>query len=348
MVMVKAGAYGSGSVEVARLLEFQHADCLCVAYADEGVTLRKAGIRLPIVVMNPEAATFDVLLSYDLEPEIYSLRLLRSFLAFIYAQPDSRRPGRQGDHSRQALHLKLETGMHRLGFETEDIPEAVSLLAPCQDTVRVHSVFSHLAASEDPAHDTFTLGQIRRFQDMYQQLATGLGYRPLRHILNTSGIIRFPTYHMEMVRLGLGLYGIDSTGQVQPRLQTVNTLKATISQIKRLNAGDTVGYGRRGMANGTLRIATISIGYADGLQRKAGNGRCSVLINGQRAPIIGSICMDMTMVDITHIPDAKEGDSVIVFGKDLPVQELADKLDTIPYEIFTAVSDRVKRIYIQD
>ena len=346
MVMVKAEAYGSGSAEVAKLLEFQHVDYLGVAYADEGVELRKAGIQLPIMVMNPEEATFEALLRYRLEPEIYSLNMLQNFLSFFPDLPTAAEA--TVPPPRISIHLKFETGMHRLGFEAADLPGVIELLATRKPYVTVKSVFSHLAGSESPAHDDYTKAQVERFIRISDQLSQGLGYRPMRHILNSGAIIRFPEYQMEMVRLGIGLYGIDSTGLVQHRLQTVNTLKATISQIKTLEPGDTVGYGRRGLASRPSRIATVSLGYADGLLRRAGNGRFSLLIRGKRAPIFGTICMDMTMVDVTDIPEAREGDTVVIFGKDLPVQELAACLDTMPYEIFTGISDRVKRIYIQE
>jgi alanine racemase len=247
--------------------------------------------------------------------------------------------------------LKFDTGMHRLGFEAQDLPELLELLTPTdeqQPKLNVRTVFSHLAASEAPQHDDFTREQFSRFQAMYETLADRLGYRPMRHILNSGGIVRFPEQQMEMVRLGIGLYGVDSSGLLQDRLQTVNTLKATISQIKNVAVGETVGYGRLGKAQRPMRIATISLGYADGLLRRAGNGRFSALVEGQPAPIIGNVCMDMTMLDITDIPAAQEGGQVVIFGKDLPVQELAACLGTIPYEIFTTISERVKRVYVQE
>ncbi|MCU0348468.1 MAG: alanine racemase [Saprospiraceae bacterium] len=370
MVMVKAGAYGSGSSEVAKLLEFQNVDYLGVAYADEGVELRKAGIQLPILVMNPEEATFDALVRYRLEPEIYSLSLLRNFLDFLKnhfaKQTNSAPPQSEIRNPKSAIassaiassaiasseiHLKFDTGMHRLGFEAQDLPELLELLTPTdeqQPKLNVRTVFSHLAASEAPQHDDFTREQFSRFQAMYETLADRLGYRPMRHILNSGGIVRFPEQQMEMVRLGIGLYGVDSSGLLQDRLQTVNTLKATISQIKNVAVGETVGYGRLGKAQRPMRIATISLGYADGLLRRAGNGRFSALVEGQPAPIIGNVCMDMTMLDITDIPAAQEGGQVVIFGKDLPVQELAACLGTIPYEIFTTISERVKRVYVQE
>jgi alanine racemase len=355
MVMVKAGAYGSGSIEVAKLLEFENVDYLGVAYADEGVELRKAGIQLPILVMNPEEATFEALVRYRLEPEIYSLSLLRNYFDFLKNNHESRitnHESRVTSHESRitnphsAIHLKLDTGMHRLGFEAADMAPLLELMREAPVVVR--TVFSHLAASEAPQHDDFTREQFARFQKMYDQLAAGLGYSPMRHILNSGGIVRFPEQQMEMVRLGIGLYGIDSSGLLQDRLQTVNTLKATVSQIKNVAVGETVGYGRLGKAERPMRIATISLGYADGLLRRAGNGRFSVLVEGKRAPIIGNVCMDMTMVDVTDIPAATEGCPAILFGKDLPVEELAACLGTIPYEIFTTISERVKRVYVQE
>jgi alanine racemase len=242
--------------------------------------------------------------------------------------------------------LKLDTGMHRLGFEEADIPALLGALDPGLFSVR--SVFSHLAASEAPVHDDFTKGQFERFQRMYGRIAEGLGYAPMRHILNSGGIARFPEQQMEMVRLGIGLYGVDGSGLLQDRLLVVNTLKATISQVKHIAEGETVGYGRVGRAERPLRIATLSLGYADGLLRRAGNGRFSVLVEGRRAPIIGNVCMDMTMVDVTDVPAAREGSTAIIFGNEPSVQELAAVLGTIPYEIFTTISDRVKRVYVQE
>lgn len=377
MAMVKASAYGSGSTEVAKLLEFQHVDYLGVAYADEGVELRKADIQIPILVMNPEEATFDALIRYQLEPEIYSLNLLKHFTGFLRRRlPDL--PDRL--HKKPfPIHLKLDTGMHRLGFEPGDMEEVIRLVTGHEwlaggdssdsefraekrtatphtpfssihsfSLLEVKSVFSHLAASEAAKHDAFTQEQVRRFNQMYEKLAKGLGYRPLRHILNSSGIVRFPEYQMEMVRLGIGLYGVDGSGLVQDQLMTVNTLKATVSQIKHLEPGETVGYGRMGKSDKPMRIATISLGYADGLLRRAGNGHYHVMVRGKKAPLVGNVCMDMTMIDVTHIPEAQEGDPVIIFGKELPVEELAACLNTIPYEIFTTISDRVKRVYVQE
>ncbi|RMF22147.1 MAG: bifunctional UDP-N-acetylmuramoyl-tripeptide:D-alanyl-D-alanine ligase/alanine racemase, partial [Bacteroidetes bacterium] len=302
MVMVKAGAYGSGSVEVARQLEHQKVDYLGVAYADEGVELRKAGVHLPVMVLNPEEAAFDSMLQYDLEPEIYSPEMLEAFARAV----------RAGNRS-AAIHLKLDTGMHRLGCSQEDLPRIGRLLAD-EPLLAVRSVLSHLAASENPEHDAFTRRQVERFLTMYEHLCRLLDYRPWRHILNSSGILRFPEFQFEMVRLGLGVYGVDSSGLLGDSLQPVLTLKATISQVRTVPAGETVGYGRAAKLDHPARIATVTIGYADGLLRKAGNGRFALLVHDRLAPIVGNVCMDMCMVDVTHIPEARPGDDVVVFG----------------------------------
>ena len=335
MAMVKASAYGSGSIEVARLLEFHQIDYLAVAYADEGVELRKAGIQLPILVLNPEEASFNAILQHKLEAEIYNNILLKRFVSFLGQDRESR------------IHLKLDTGMHRLGFEDKHLDELLEILNR-SPRIKVASVFSHLAASDAAEHDVFTRNQIEQFQALYEKISRGLGYRPMRHILNSGGIIRFPPYQMEMVRLGLGLYGIDSTGLVQDQLQVVNTLKASISQVKDIAAQETVGYNRSAKIAENKKIATISIGYADGLPRASGNGNYAVFLNGQMAPIVGNVCMDMCMIDVTHIEELSEGDEVEIFGPNLPVEKLAHSIGTIPYEIFTGISARVKRIYFQE
>jgi alanine racemase len=332
MAMVKAAGYGSGSAEVAKLLEFHRVDYLGVAYADEGIELRQAGVQLPILVLNPEPASFDALYRYRLEPEVYSLRMLEELAQ--YAGPDKALD----------IHLKLDTGMHRLGFEMPDIEPLVARLQALPK-LRVRSVFSHLSASDAPQHDAFTHQQASTFKALADRIEAALGYAPLRHLCNTGGIVRFPEYHFDMVRLGIGLYGIDGAG-LQDQLRVVNVLKATVSQVKQVPPGDTVGYNRNsGPLPQGARIATISIGYADGLLRLAGGGRFSVLLRGHRAPTIGNVCMDMTMVDVSHIPDAQEGDEVLVFGEEPPVQELAACLQTIAYEVFTNISERVKRVY---
>lgn len=366
MAMVKASAYGSGAVEIARQLEFSKVNYLAVAYTDEGVELRKAGIQLPIMILNPEEATFADLIEHDLEPEISNLQLLAQFSEFVTAnQPifpedvfADKLPEIFTDfaqmvkeemesNNKYPIHLKLDTGMHRLGFEEKDLPELLACLKKSKG-VEIVSILSHLAASETIDHDKFTNHQIDLYLKSYEKIAEAIGYRPIRHILNSAGIVRFPEFQMDMVRLGIGLYGIDSSGLIQENLQTVNTLKATISQIKTIAKGETVSYGRSGKAEKDMMIATLSIGYADGLPRAAGNGQYDVLVNGVKSTIFGTICMDMCMIDITNIPDIEQGDEVIIFGKNPKVEELAAAVGTIPYEIFTGVSSRVKRVYFQE
>lgn len=335
MAMVKAAGYGSGSAEIAKLLEFHRVDYLGVAYADEGIELRHAGVNLPVLVLNPEPASFDVMSRFRLEPEVYSLPILDDLIHFA------------GKEKKLAIHLKLDTGMHRLGFEANDLPALIERLREYPN-LKVESVFSHLSASDATQHDAFTHRQAATFRELSDRIGAALGYMPLRHICNTGGIVRFPEYHFDMVRLGIGLYGIDSAG-LQDQLRVVNTLKATISQIKEIAPGDTVGYNRNsGPLARPTRIATISIGYADGFLRLAGSGRYLVLVRGKRAPTIGNVCMDMTMVDVTQVPEAREGDEVVIFGENPSVQELAACLQTIPYEVFTNISERVKRVYWQE
>jgi Alr-MurF fusion protein len=339
MVMVKAAAYGSGSEQVARLLSLEKVDYLAVAYTDEGYELRQSGIALPIMVMNVEADSFDALIRYRLEPELYSRSTFEGFLATTAAHNLA---------EAYPVHLKLDTGMHRLGFEYADLEWLCSVLKT-QKNLYIASVFTHLAATDNPAHDEFTHQQAARFSEMYATISDALGYAPRRHILNSGGINRFAAqYQMDMVRLGIGLYGIDGSNEIQEKLQTVMTLNATISQIKTIAVGDSIGYNRMGKTTKPMRIATISLGYADGLSRRLSNGKGKLWLRGALAPIIGNVCMDMCMLDITHIANATEGDIVEVFGESLPVQTLAKNLDTIPYEVFTSVSGRVKRIYFQE
>jgi len=336
MAMVKAFGYGSGSFEIANLLQFHGIDYLGVAYADEGVVLRKAGIRVPIMVMNTESSSYDSLVQYNLEPVIYSPTLLRHFDRWLKKEGVPTFP----------VHIELETGMNRLGFPADAIDELVGMLPTT--AFKVISVFSHFAASEDAAQDAFSRRQATIYRQTADRLEQALGYSFLRHIANSAGIVRHPEDQMDMVRLGIGLYGIDSANSHRLDLQEVSTLKTTIAQIKHLHQGDTVGYNRRGQAvNGTV-TATVRIGYADGYRRELGNGAGKMWVNGRLAPTIGIISMDMTMIDITGIPDVKEGDEVIVFGKELSVSELATWAGTIPYEILTAVSQRVKRVYFEE
>lgn len=338
MVMVKAFAYGAGSVEVARLLQFHRADYLAVAYADEGVTLRRQGINLPIMVMNPTAESFGLLTAYQLEPEVYSLSLLQQLMAFARENT--------GRHTKPiGIHIKIDTGMHRLGFVEKDITELCSLLKEHKKWLTVLSVFSHLAAADNPQHDDFTRQQIALFDKLSNQV-NQLSEKPvLRHILNSAGIERFGQQaFFEMVRLGVGLYGVSGSGQAEG-LQTVATLKTVISQIKEVAATDTVGYGRSGNVTKPSRIATLAIGYADGFSRQLSQGKGMVHIHGWPAAVIGNVCMDMVMVDVTNIAEAREGDEVVVFGSSLSVSELARRAGTIPYEILTSVSERVKRVF---
>ena len=303
MAMVKAFSYGSGSYEIANVLQYEGVDYLSVAYTDEGVALRKAGITLPIMVMSPEAAAFDRMIAWKLEPEIFNARSLQVFLEMAQRLQVKDYP----------IHIKLDTGMHRLGFIPADID---GLLAMLQETslVKVASMFSHLAASEDAREDGFTLKQATLFSEMSDRIVATLGYTPLRHLCNTAGIARHPELHFDMVRLGLGLYGIDSSRTLSDDLQQISSLKTTIAQIKEIPAGETIGYGRQGGGHEALRIATISIGYADGYPRALGHGKAHVLIHDKPAPIVGVVCMDMCMVDISNIPEAAEGDEVIVFS----------------------------------
>lgn len=334
MVMVKAFAYGSGSFEVANLLQFHRVDYLAVAYVDEGVSLREQGITLPIMVMNPSPDSLAKLHQYSLEPEIYSLELLHDFLAT--AQPGIS----------YKIHLKLDTGMHRLGFTGEDFDELFALLRQ-HPQVRVVSTFSHLAGADEALHDDFSQGQLQNFKVLAAEVEERLSYTLLKHILNSAGIVRFPEHQLDMVRLGIGLYGVESTGSEQEALQPVSTLKTTISQIKHIRQGETVGYSRKGIADTNKTIATIAIGYADGYDRRFSNGAGEVIVQGHRAPIIGNVCMDMCMIDLTGIP-AKVGDEVTVFGPQLTLVELAQRIDTIPYELLTNVSARVKRIFFSE
>ncbi len=336
MVMVKASAYGGGSTELGKVLQFHQVDFLGVAYADEGADLRRGGIHLPILVLNPDEASFPTIYKYHLQPEIYNFRLLDTFLNFL---PEGRMP--------YPVQLKLDTGMHRLGFAPKELPELCRRLKN-QSKIKVTAIFSHLAASEADDHDAFSKQQVQSFLKMYEQLEEALGYAPIKHILNSAGILRFPQYQMDMVRLGIGIYGIDSSETIQRQLKNVLSLKGRISQIKHISPPDTVGYNRKGKVEATSRIATVSVGYADGLPRLAGNGRFSVMIQGKNAPIIGDVCMDMFMVNISSIPEAREGDEVTIFANSQQIWELANCSQTIPYEIFTGISERVKRVYFKE
>lgn len=344
MAMVKASAYGSGIGEVARFLEYQNVDYFAVAYTDEGIVVRNAGVRLPILVLNPDIGSFDKLILNRLEPEIYSFQMLA---AFVRNLENTRLIYPDLDLDNYPIHIKLDTGMRRLGFELSDL-ELLKKRLEKLDNIRVKSMFSHLAGSDVTKHDDFTKCQILMYQKMCQELFKSLTYKPLQHILNSSGITKFPTAQMDMVRLGIGLYGIDAQSIIQRKLQNVSTLKTTISQIKYVKKGETIGYNRVGEATKDIRIATIGIGYADGFGRALSDGVGEVFLHGKTAKVVGNVCMDMTMVDITEIAQAQVGDDVEIFGQNLRVQSLAEKLKTIPYEVFTNISERVKRIYFQE
>ena len=334
MVMVKALAYGSGSYEIANVLQYQRVDYLGVAIADEGAELRNAGISLPILVMNPEYESFDMIIRHRLEPEIYGFTNLHLFEQEVVRNQEAGYP----------IHLKIDTGMHRLGFLEEEIETLCHFLKNNRNII-VKSVFSHLAATDEPRHDKFSLKQISTFKTITHRIVQALGYPVIRHILNSSGIERFPGAQFEMVRLGIGIYGFSPSNQ--KKLRNVHSLKSTILQIKTVKARETIGYGRAGKADKNTIIGVVPVGYADGLDRKLGRGVGKFLINNKFAPIVGNICMDMCMVDLTDI-DALEGDEVVIFGDKYPMTELAKQLRTIPYEILTGISHRVKRVYYHE
>lgn len=337
MAMVKAFSYGSGSYEIAHMLQYSGVDYLTVAYTDEGIALRKGGITMPIMVMSPDAVSFDRMIAWKLEPEIFNLRSLQAFLVMAQTMNVNDYP----------IHLKLDTGMHRLGFQEHELEALVSVLKG-NPLVRVASIFSHLAGSEDASLDFFTEEQGLLFRRMSALLKKELNISPLLHLCNSAGISRHKDLHFDMVRLGLGLYGIDGGGVLDKDLRHISSLRTTIAQIKDIPAGDTVSYGRKGIATQPMRIATISIGYADGYPRALGHRKAHVLIHGKPAEVVGVVCMDMCMVDVTDIPEAKEGDEVLVFGPGLPVTQLAAWADTIPYEVMTGISQRVKRVYVNE
>ena len=341
--MVKAFAYGAGSVEVSRALQdCGMVDYLAVAVADEGVELRKAGITLPIIIMDPEVAALDLIIENNLQPNIYSFQVLDDIIHAAEAKGLEALP----------VHIKIDSGMHRLGFYREDMPKLIARLRD-QKVVRVASVFSHLAGSDEAQFDAFTHEQAQYFKDCASRLIASLPYRPLLHICNTAGIERFPEYHFDMCRLGIGLYGFSfilptcHTASLPHRLKNVCTLKTTILSIKTIPAGETIGYGRHTRLTEPRQVAVIPIGYADGFDRRFSNYGGEVLVRGKRCPVVGNVCMDQAMIDVTGT-DAQPGDYAIVFGDQLPIQELADKLETIPYEVLTSISRRVQRIYFYE
>ena len=336
MVMVKAFGYGNGGFEIAKLLEHHHVDELGVAFADEGIALKNAGIKLPIMVLNPEKTSFSAIIQHHLEPEIYSLKGLNSFLQIA----------KNSQLENYPIHIKLDTGMHRLGFEEENIEALIAILKD-NKSVKVKSILSHMATSDSMDNIDFALYQIQLFEKLAAKIVAELNINPIKHLLNTSGISNFPEAQYDMVRLGIGLYGVSNDPQEQRFLENVGTLKSIISQIRVINEGESVGYGRRFIAQKKSTIATIPIGYADGISRQWGNGVGFVTINGQKATIIGSICMDMLMADVSEI-DCAEGDEVVLFGENPTVSFIAEKLGTISYEVLTSISQRVKRVFYRE
>jgi alanine racemase len=335
--MVKASGYGSGSTEIASVLQFHKVDYLAVAYADEGVELRKANIRLPIMIMNIDESAFEPVIQYNLEPEIYSLSILKKFDAFLDKQGLQQYP----------VHIKIDTGMHRLGFDASEVDEMIDYIK-INNRVVIKSVFSHLASGEDVNEDAFTLQQAEKLSIACTKIKDGLGYSFMRHISNSAATILKPQLQMDMIRLGIGLYGIDASHSNKLALKPVVSLKTTIAQLRKVKAGETVGYNRRGKILTDATIATLRIGYADGLRRCLSNGKGKVFINDKYVPVTGNIAMDMTMVDVTNVDDVKEGDEAEIFGAHISVEEVAANCGTIAYEILTGISQRVKRIYVEE
>jgi alanine racemase len=315
------------------VLQYNKIDYLAVAFTDEGVNLRQNGIHIPVMVMNPGENDFLLLTEYNLEPELYNFHMLREFQKYLNHHGMKQYP----------VHIKFDTGMNRLGFKPGDADKLAEELR--SSNFRIASVFSHLAAADEQEHDAFTLKQIELFNEMSGKIRNAVNQSYTRHILNTSGIERFPDAQMEMVRLGIGLYGISRV--YGEKLTEVSRLRTSITQINELSAGETVGYGRQGKVTGRMKVATLPVGYADGIPRSLGNGKGKFIVNGNACPVIGNVCMDMCMIDVTGIPVA-EDDEVILFGREWPVSQLAGWAGTIPYELLTNVSERVKRVYYQD
>lgn len=335
MMMVKSFGYGSGGAEVARLLQYNKVDYLAVAYADEAIPLRQAGVHTPVMVMNPDPAAFEIMEAANLEPEIYSFEILDAFLKYCRSQGISGYP----------IHVKLDTGMHRLGFEVAAVNELGKLLQE-QTTLKVKSVFTHLVGSDDPLLDEETRQQVAAFQAACGILQQQLGYSFMKHAANTAAIARHPYLQMDMVRLGIGLYGVDTAHQLT--LEPVSTLQTSVAQVRKVKRGETVGYSRKGLVTKDSLIATVRIGYADGFRRELSGGKGYMWVNGKPAPVIGNVCMDMTMLDVTAIPNVVVGSRVEVFGRKIPIQEVAARCGTIPYEIMTGISQRVKRVYFEE
>lgn len=337
MAMIKANSYGTGSFEIAQTLEHQKIDYLGAAFADEGVELRKAGITLPIMVMNPEQSSYSSIIDFKLEPEIYSSRVLDLFVQTLKEKSIT---------EAYPIHLKMDTGMNRLGFRPEQIQDLIDVLES-EKSVKVQSIFTHLATADMPEEKEYVFHQFKLFDEAYEKISTQLNIKPIKHAINSPGIIHYPEHQYDMVRLGIGMYGISDDDKVQKQLKNVVTFKTVISRISEIETGETVSYGRRFKASTKTKIATLPVGYADGVRRSLGYGVGKVSINGQIAPIIGTICMDMLMVDVSEI-SCKEGDSVILFGENPSISEVAETMGTIPYEVLTSISSRVKRVYYRE
>ncbi|WP_298492843.1 alanine racemase [uncultured Algibacter sp.] len=334
LAVVKAFAYGSDASKIAIYLQNLNVNYFAVAYINEGIALREAGITQPILVLHPQTVNFKLLIEHCLEPSIYNIKILNEFINIASAQNQSNYP----------IHIKFNTGLNRLGFSEKDVSNVVSKLKSTK-TVKVKSIFSHLAASEDLNEKEFTLYQIDTFKHIAKKFIDLIGYKPIMHMCNTSGILNYPEAHFDMVRSGIGLYGFGNSKKENQNLKPIGTLKTVISQIHTITKGDSVGYNRSFKSNGLLKTATLPIGHADGIGRQYGNGKGFVTINGQKAPIIGNVCMDMIMVNITNI-DCKEGDEVIIFGENPTAENLASQVHTISYELITSISQRVKRIFV--
>ncbi len=337
MAMVKANAYGLGSYEISEFLQHHHIDYLGVAFVDEGVELRKKGITVPIIVMNPEQHSYEAVIEYNLEPEIYSFRVLELFSEALQ---------KSGYDKKYPVHIKLETGMHRLGFKDHELNQLSNVLA--NKNLKVQSIFSHLSSSDIPDEREFTLNQLKTFEKNSAYLIEKLGYTPIRHILNSSGITNYTDHQQDMVRIGIGMLGESSDSEIQKQLRSVVSFKTVISQISVVENGESVGYSRRFKAEQPTKIATIPVGYADGIPRLIGNQIGNVGISKTLAPIVGSVCMDMMMINVDHIPNVKEGDTVTIFNAKPSLKEFASYCKTITYEVLTSISPRVKRIYIKD
>ncbi|WP_429831970.1 alanine racemase [Chryseobacterium capnotolerans] len=337
MAMVKANAYGLGSYEISEFLQHHHIDYLGVAFADEGVELRKKGITTPIIVMNPEQHSYQTIIEYNLEPEIYSFRVLELFYEAVQ---------KSGYDKKYPIHIKLETGMHRLGFKDFELDQLSETLS--EKNLKVQSMFSHLSSSDMPEEREFTMNQFKVFDKNSSYLIEKLGYTPLRHILNSSGITSYTDHQYDMVRIGIGMLGESPDSEIQKQLQSVVSFKTVISQISMVEDGESVGYSRRFKADHLTKIATIPVGYADGIPRLIGNQVGSLGVNKTLAPIVGNICMDMMMINVENVPNVKEGDMVTVFNAKPSLKEFAGYCKTITYEVLTSISPRVKRIYIKD